>query len=303
MRNKNLISFMFFIVVLFSSCDFITQPYEPVPPPPPASDSTRYILLEDYTGHTCTNCPKAAETAKNIRRTSNERVIVMALHVGSFADATSSGKFAADFRTEAGTVYDGPTNFNLSKGGLPKGMVNRKNYLPGGSKKHALLESAWSTAVAEEININPNAVVSLKIENDYDESRRELSCVVKSTFFYDTLSSGPYRLVVCLVQDNIVAPQSMPDGSTNLTYVHNHALRDNLNGIWGVELAKKGSITSGKELTKTYSYTLPDAYPKSLGTAAINQTPCKVEDCHIIAYIFNDKTKEVIQVAEEKVIK
>ena len=40
-------------------------------------------------------------------------------------------------------------------------------------------------------------------------------------------------LQVWLLEDGIVAMQTMPDGTNNREYVHNHVLRTPVNGTWG----------------------------------------------------------------------
>jgi hypothetical protein len=301
MKNKNLISFLFFALLLLGACDFITKPYEPLPPPPPVSDSTRYILLEDFTGHDCINCPFAADTAKDIKKIYGERVIVMGVHVGTFAAPHKNDELKEDFRTEAGDIYGTDAAFGMAKQGLPQGMVNRKKYRPG-ANAHVLGKDKWKEEVYEEVN--KRAVVKLKIENKYDATTRKLECTVKSTFFYDTLTSGPYKLVLSILQDSIIAPQSKSGIGKVLDYVHNHVLRDNINGAWGSVLVDKGAtIIKSKEIERRFSYDFPAAYPNPLNpNLPLSQTPCVVENCHIVAYIYNDATKEIIQVAEEKVI-
>jgi hypothetical protein len=302
MKNKNLIPVVFFVILIFSACDFITKVYEPQPPPPPATDSTRKILLEDYTGHYCNNCPFAAMEADTIQKKYPDRVIVMGVHVSKeFAGPHKNDEFKADFRTPAGNSYDEISNFNMSGGGLPKGMINRKKYKPN-SLEHILLYGSWDEAVYNEINTSPNAIVQLNIENEYDASSRKLNVTIKSTFFYDTIKSNAYSLVVCIIESGIINPQ-LKGPKHILDYVHNHVLRDNINCTWGKELVAKGKIVKSKELTKNYSYTFPTAYPSPIvSDFEWSQTACVVENCHIVAYIYNNDSKEVVQVSEEKVI-
>lgn len=303
MKNKNLIPVVFFVILIFSACDFITDVYKPQPPPPPPTDSTRRILLEDYTGHFCNNCPSAASEADSIQHKYPDRVIVMGVHVNKgFAAPHKNDEFKADFRTVAGNTYDEENNFNMSKGGLPKGMINRKNYKPS-SLEHILLYGSWDEVVYREIKTSPNAIVKLDIENEYDTSDRKLNVTIKSTFFYDTIKTSAYSLVVCIMESGIVSPQ-LNGNDHILDYVHNHVLRDNINGTWGKELVAKGKIEKSKELTKTYAYTFPIAYPYPIAPGSEwSQTACLVENCHIVAYIYNNDTKEVVQVSEAKVIK
>src|SRR6185503_2892836 len=62
----------------------------------------RIVLLEDYTGHKCGNCPSAATKAAELKTLYGDKVVVMALHVGDFAK-TSGTIFSYDFRTVPGT--------------------------------------------------------------------------------------------------------------------------------------------------------------------------------------------------------
>ncbi|MEO6903310.1 MAG: Omp28 family outer membrane lipoprotein [Bacteroidia bacterium] len=299
MKNKNLLPIVFFIILIFSACDFITDVYKPQPPPPPPSDSTRRVLLEDYTGHECVACPSAAVEAKKLKDIYKEGLIVIGVHAGSFAKPDDKTEFKADFRTSAGDVYDSKSIFNISgPNGNPNGLINRKNYKGGAGKGHIFSYGKWANEV--KLEIEKKAIVMINIDNKYSESDRSLTCTVESTFFYDTIKSSAYNLVLCIIEDSITAPQ-LNSSTVIQDYVHNHVLRDNINDTWGDELVTKGEIKKSEKITKKLTYKFPAAYPKN--AAIINQTPCDVKNCHIVAYIYNKDTKEVVQVAEEKVIK
>src|SRR5688572_17264194 len=65
--KKNLLCLFTVIaaVVLFSSCDDVDPPYTQTVSGPTSSGTTRKILIEDYTGFKCGNCPAAATTIYN----------------------------------------------------------------------------------------------------------------------------------------------------------------------------------------------------------------------------------------------
>ena len=133
--------------VSFTSCDYVKIPC-PVGPPIDTTGCTTFtftanpspvkkILVEDYTGFRCPNCPKAADTLKAILASYPGRVIGMGVHVSiGFAEpavvsGAPAGSFTSDFRTPEGDNYDNTSLFYPSggtKGGLPKGMVNRVDY-------------------------------------------------------------------------------------------------------------------------------------------------------------------------------
>ncbi len=55
------------------------------------NNNTKGILLEDYTGHKCTNCPAAAQIAKDLEDDSSKNVIVATIHssLDGFFQSTS----------------------------------------------------------------------------------------------------------------------------------------------------------------------------------------------------------------------
>ena len=54
------------------------------------------ILLEDYTGHKCGNCPRAAEKAEELKEIYGDQLIPIAIHAGFFA-SDFGGNFTTDF--------------------------------------------------------------------------------------------------------------------------------------------------------------------------------------------------------------
>jgi hypothetical protein len=86
----------------------------------------RKILLEDYTGHTCGNCPRAAEQTELLINNYCDHIVPISIHVGFFAEPYPTGEFTYDFRTDVGNYFD--ETFGISTAGLPNGMVNRTIY-------------------------------------------------------------------------------------------------------------------------------------------------------------------------------
>ena len=125
---KNL-AFLFGFILLMASCDKVDDPYpEGGPTNDPGDGSEPFIgtlvidtmidpgmasglvikniLLEDYTGFKCTNCPQAHDVADDLRATYGEQLIVMSLHVSeSFAGPDPGTAFDIDLRTEDGEIY------------------------------------------------------------------------------------------------------------------------------------------------------------------------------------------------------
>jgi len=108
---------------------------------------TKKVLVEDYTGHLCGNCPDAGvylnETLKPLY---NHSLVVISVHAGFFAGfnpgcaacgiGEPGGSFRTDFNTTAGTAWN--TFFGIT--GNPKGMIDRIDYP---TATHSKAYTAW----------------------------------------------------------------------------------------------------------------------------------------------------------------
>jgi hypothetical protein len=74
-------------VLLATGCDVISPPYTEESPADTgtAGAFVQKVLLEDYTGFRCGNCPEAHERAQELQARYPGRVILMSVHAGFFA--------------------------------------------------------------------------------------------------------------------------------------------------------------------------------------------------------------------------
>jgi len=274
----------------FSSCDKVEMPY--VKNNTGGGDTTvakvRKVLIEDFTGHTCGNCPGAATTINTIKGTHGDKIVSVALHTNFYAEPAAA-PYTYDFRTNAGNEYD----LFFQPQGWPAGMINRTGYP---TTTHWKNLGDWGNIVNTLVAVPPDAYI--EITNAYNSSTRQLSTSIRSEFLNPL--NGTYKLIVLLTEDSIVKPQkdySQPIGQQDImNYVHRHVLRDCLTSIsWGDALIS-GAIAAGDTAVKTYNYTLPATFPATNGIAP------NENQCHVVAYIYDAATYEVIQ-AEEKKIK
>lgn len=276
-------------IFTLTSCDIIEAPYTegtPIdtvlcPPQDFVSNTThiRKVLVEDYTGHTCGNCPRAAETAATLIGTYGEQAVVIAVHVGFFAEPKNypDSSYSADYRT---TVGDELNNFfGNDAAGLPNGMVNRKVV----SSSPILSYNSWTSVFASEVALAP--VADIYIKPQYDVDAHTACADVKVEFLSDL--SGEYKLCVFLTEDSIVDwqkdyslnPADIPD------YVHRHLLRASFNGTWG-ETIGTAPITTGSSDIKRYSLALNSGW--------------NVAKLKVVAFVYNTSSNEVIQAEETK---
>lgn len=211
-------------MLFLSSCDEVDNPvidygsyrndlYGPPPTFTPLAAAEQRVLLEDFTGHDCGNCPAAHQIAKEISETHGDHVAVVAVHAGSLAEPF--GQFPADWRTPEGEYY---LLTQIGSDLLPTGRVNRV-----GGAGNELAPPTWSTNTDAELS--SSAPVDLQIASSYDLTNQHLNVHVNTQWFESL--TGNYKLVILVTQDSIVAPQLnyAADPEYIPEYVHRHMLR------------------------------------------------------------------------------
>ncbi len=243
------------------------------------------VLLEDFTGHTCGNCPRANEVAHQLEQQYGDTLVVIAAHVGYFADTTKPG-YHYDFRTPAGDELN--TVFGVADLGLPQGMVSRIK--PAGAAQPVVSRGAWPTMIAAEAARAPQQ--QLIVTALTDENRQNVR--VKLTTKYLVAQPGrTYRVVLNYVEDTLTRKQkdyALPAPSDIPNYLHRHIMRDSPLTTFGNLSAV--SPTAGQTISTYLLYPLPDQ-------------PWARRPAHLVAYLLDATDPEakqwrVVQVAETK---
>jgi Outer membrane protein Omp28. len=278
-KVKNILMAAGLVLFSMTACDIVEEPYlqggggggTGGGDDTTSTEVVKKVLLEDCTGVRCVNCPAASEVAAQLKDAFGERLIVLGVHAGSTSIPYNP---ASDFRTEEGSEWYSFFGFDVN----PIGTVNRIST----SGSYGLNSGNWSSAVAEELAKDVSA--SIAITNTYDAVSRNLIVEVKSKLIED--QTEDLYLVVCLMEDSIVAPQQTPAG-VNPNYVHRHVFRGTLNGTWGGKLAS-APVVAETEFSTTYTYAIPETFA--------------AENCAVIAYLYQGDSKAIIQAEEKTVI-
>lgn len=266
---------IYFTIIILSSlfiasCDKIDEPYTL---PVPAKDwYGKKVLIEDYTGHKCPNCPEAAVIANNIKTLYGEKVIVIAVHAGYFAQPSPT--LPENFTTAPGDAWD--TFFGNSNAGNPNGLINRKGY----PNSHILQRGEWAGKVSSVLSEIPE--LELSITKSYNQTDKKVSGQVKAKFL-KTIKKK-LKLQIIITEDSIVAPQ-INAGTLVLDYVHRHVMRTSVNGIWGSTLTDGASYTFiDAELSQGFQYTLDPTWDD--------------KHCSLVVFVYDDVSKEILQAEE-----
>lgn len=232
-------------------------------------ENVRRVLIEDFTGHRCINCPYGAEKVKELVCKYGNQIIPIAVHCTPLADP-GPAPFDANYQTPVGDQL--MTDFALIA--IPTGAINRMDY-----NGYVVSDiPTWETRVQQELAKPLEATVA--IENNYNSSSREVSIDLTITGVTN-LSEGPYNIVVYIIEDKIQSAQVTPEGD-DLEYIQSHVLRGAVNSTYGDELAT--SISIGETITKNYTYTLNNSWDE--------------DNCIVVAFLSKASDNSVIQANE-----
>lgn len=212
-------------------------------------EAQKNILIEDFTGQTCKNCPLAAEAIHYLQEMYGEsHIIAVAIHGGFMAIPAPAG-----LATTLGEEY-------VSHWGVeafPNGLVDRTGNLQD--------YPTWSAKAIERLQIPSQ--LDLTVENTYEEASKTVNIQVATSSNTDISA----KLQIWLVENNIERMQLMPDGSRNPNYIHNHVFRATVNGAWGEDI----QLADGDESAISHEYKLEESW--------------KPENMAVVAFVYNDK--------------
>lgn len=260
MRIKTYIT-LFLVAVLMSACSHIDEDERLIYVKPAPVE--RCVLVEDFTGQRCLNCPIAAEEIEKLIEQYGDAIIAVSIHSGPLGFYTNSRFYG--LKTELGDNYYNHWNLEYQ----PVGLIDR-----GSPAEY----TAWGTLIREELQ--KTAPVEIELSASITDSL-ELS-IHTSVKGVDGGVDGHIqgKLQLWIVEDSITAFQMMPDGTLNPNYIHQHVFRDAVNGQWGEDI----TVQEGYAIDKEYTFPIDVEW--------------KLENISVIAFVYNDSG--VLQVTKAK---
>lgn len=214
------------------------------------------VLIKDFTGVLCVNCPAAADYAHNLQHQLDaDHIIIMGVHAGAMAQA--GGQFP-NFMTDEGTQWYGNNDSN------PLFSVDYVGLTEGHTLYVEQIDAPTREAIAEEQSFE------VVVTNDYDEDSRHLQVSVRAVALKDM--AGDFYVTACLVEDNIVGWQKIP-GGINKEYVFHNVFRGTLNGADGAEF-ESISVEEGDDYYFQYEIDLNPDY--------------NADECYALVYVYDN---------------
>lgn len=208
------------VAMSFSACSDIAEEDRLVYVAP-SSEVNRKVLIEDFTGQRCVNCPNATEAIHQMQSPEafGDNVVAVAIHCGPFGILNTNPKIG--LMTPAGKEYW--EHWFTNDQGQPVAKINR------GAANSDYLQ--WSALVSAALKQTSDVQIMLKASCDLSaDSQIAVEAILNGT------PRKEAKVQVWLTEDNIVAQQLMPDGKPNKEYAHNHVFRAAVNGLWGEDI-------------------------------------------------------------------
>ena len=257
------------LFVLMSLCFIRCTEIAPIVPPL----GDKKVLIEEFTGVRCVNCPAGAAEIDNLKALYGDRLVVVSVHVGDFAPPFSDSRY--DFRTTDGTALEQRLGTPL---GYPSAVINRKKF--AGQTGLQVGRTTWTGFIAAETQAA--SPVNFIIDKKYNTSTRQFQSTIKFVV-NDVKQIENLSFSALITENNIIDTQETPQGK-RYDYKHQHVFRGFATDEMPV-ISKNGTLSD-----ITFSTILNDKWI--------------VENCHITIILHQKGTleKTILQVSELKIL-
>ncbi|MBR5846320.1 MAG: Omp28 family outer membrane lipoprotein [Bacteroidaceae bacterium] len=249
--------------LLFACSDFIPEDERYIELP--NVDCKRNILIEDFTGQLCSNCPDAHQVITKLQQLYGENIIAVAIHAGHFGIAEGSNEKIIGLMQPEGNTYAD----HLGVSSYPAGIINRTS----GIIKH----TEWAAYARQALEKEP--VAAINVTGDFSADSSKLTIKTELVPLVNTLG----KLQVWITESRIEAVQQK--GEDLITdYKHHHVYRASANGLWGEDIL----LEEGTPFSREHEIDVKENWD--------------AKNLSIVAFLYND-TDGVLQAAEHSFIK
>ena len=226
------------------------------------------VLIEEFTGLKCPNCPEGHQTSQQIADANPGRVIEVRI-VNYFLDPHSSA--IEDYQIAEGEQINqliGPIT------AWPKAGIDRKLF--SGQSDILLERQSWVTSTDEQLALT--TPINIEIENTYNATDHTVE--IKVTLQFSEEVTDQLFLSALLTESNIIDVQDDATG-TITDYNHKHVLRDYVTSTTGVSLPQEnGSYPSGWKCLRFFTATLESHW--------------EATETEVVAFVHTDQTNKLV---------
>ena len=228
------------------------------------------VLIKDFTGARCVNCPAAAEYAHNLQHQLDEdHIFIMSVHAGYLAQPI--GNFP-NFLTEEGTEWYNNHDSN------PLFAVDHVALTDGNTFNEGQIDAPVTAALEEE------QTFEIVVDRQFEEASRHLQVNVQAIALVDF--DGEFYITACLVEDHITGWQTTPAG-VDKEYDFRNVFRGTLNGAYG-EAFEEYHVDPDDTFFFSYSTDINADY--------------NADECYLMVYVYDKRQGDkILQTAVKKI--
>ena len=257
-----------------------TYVVSPVPPTDPHN-----VLMEEFTGASCTNCPAAHETLLSLSHASPGRINIVGLYCYNITQTRPPNGAVYDFRDSVAT--DVASSVFLGVSSLPSGGVDRWN----NTGAILMLQGSWGSTIESRKNVVDS--LNLAITSSYNAATREDT--ITATVTYTQTVAAPHNLSIVITEDSIIDVQEYP-AIPSSPFPSGHDDEYVFTNVF------RGMVTNtpyGDPILATMPVKEPGRVYRHIYIHKIKEG-IKPEHCHVIAFINSTVDKSVMQSVQTK---
>jgi hypothetical protein len=216
---------------------------------PVATPAAKNVLIEEFTGVQCPNCPSGHVLEAGIEAQYPGRISGAALH--------PTNSLGSPFPFSLQNLEDPLSTSLYSYLGVqgpdaePCAAIDRQIF--SGQPGILMLRDYWTASVATELALTP--LVNLVLTDIYNPANRQVTVVLQVHYTQDV--SQPNNITITLTEDSVITAQ-LNGANIDTFYVHNNVLRTILTGTDGDNVAYNPNVTlvAGRVVQLVYQTTL-----------------------------------------------
>lgn len=276
---KKILAIVLALSVTIIGCDEQTV----IVPPFEAPESDRVILMEEFTGASCPNCPAGAEQTSNLLALYPDNLVAVAIHSNFLGQPAKPGEL--DLRIPEAQEIE---NFLGQWRSKPEAAFNRMVFKDRGEDhiRVRTLPDGWVNFISDQLNTF--ARVYVDVETEYDPATREVRIVVRATAREKL--QGDFRVNIMITESDIITKQK--DGGEIIEkFKQKHVLRALLTDVGGDRFF--AALEPDVQREYFTSFTVPDEEEMGWWIP---------ENMTVIGFVTDGQNKEVLQAGETPVI-
>jgi hypothetical protein len=227
--KRNSLFFLLSLIFIYSGCDIIPENNRLLVVET-ERETTKKVLLLDFTDQACPNCPEAGAEVAMLKEIYGDTLVAVTIH-------SSPRVPKLPLVTEEGNIY----NDHFGAIQHPAGVIDGK---------FSQIYEQWAAVVMEQLKNDPSLDIDLSAT--YDSDSREVNVIIKLKGLQEISNA---KLLLWVVENNVTDKQLVGSAMNN-NYLHQHIFRAAMNDTWGEAIA----LATDEETEKTNTYILSEKW-------------------------------------------